>query len=538
MSGELSARFADLGFVGPLPVLSAGERRRFLQAARNGHARPPIDWGKGHAIRSRAFYDLATHPRILETVAALLGGDVMLWGASIVTRHPGAVHPWHSDVESSAASARTVSVWVGLENTTRDSALLLVPYSHRFGITVQQVRHACGAERAGATIDAVLAWARERDRRSDLVRPEMSDGWAIFFDGRLWHGSENFSRRRRRAVLLQYAAPDTPIRIPDLNDLDWPFRQLEHPRPPCLMLRGRTSSGANHMMSGPPPADPELRTELTSRVHPLEIPLAADARKGWTPHAIFRGATAGLRTLTCHASALLPGQIPHPPHKHEEEELLVVLDGEIDVILPGAPAGDRDHRHRLTPGEFVYYPASFLHTLQTTSGRPASYLMFKWRTDATGAPAPLGFEQRRAFDPAGRDPEHAGGRRLRVLVEGPTAYLRKLQSHASTLAPGAGYPPHVDAYDVAVVVLEGVVETLGQRVAPCGVIFYAAGEAHGMHNPGTTPARYLVFEFHSSQTGMVDRLRSRTPSLLARLTDPRRWKRRIRRALGRAGASR
>jgi redox-sensitive bicupin YhaK (pirin superfamily) len=58
----------------------------------------------------------------------------------------------------------------------------------------------------------------------------------------------------------------------------------------------------------------------------------------------------------------------------------------------------------------------------------------------------------------------------------------------------------VDAYDVAIIVLEGEVETLGQRVAPHGVIFYAAGEAHGLSNPGTTTARYLVFEFHGSRT--------------------------------------
>lgn len=65
------------------------------------------------------------------------------------------------------------------------------------------------------------------------------------------------------------------------------------------------------------------------------------------------------------------------------------------------------------------------------------------------------------------------------MIDGGTQYLRKLHSHITTLQPGSGYPPHEDAYDVAILVLRGSVETLGQRVGPNSVIFYAAGEPHG-----------------------------------------------------------
>src|SRR6185503_19595909 len=103
-----------------------------------------------------------------------------------------------------------------------------------------------------------------------------------------------------------------------------------------------------------------------------------------------------------------------------------------------------------------------------------------------------------------RDPvrqlEGREGFRPGLLFEGPTPYLRKLHSHFSTLDPGAGYEPHVDAYAAAIIVLEGEVETLGERVGPHGVILFAQGEAHGMQNPGKTPARYVVFEFHASQS--------------------------------------
>ena len=141
---EMYDQFAAQGYAGPVRVLSAQECQRFLQAVGDPRRRPPLDWNKGHAASSRAFYEISTHPAIIEVVAALLGEDVMLWGASIQSRPPGAVHPWHSDIESSDPSSKTVSVWIGIEHTTRDSSLLIIPYSHRFGVTVQEVRHQLG----------------------------------------------------------------------------------------------------------------------------------------------------------------------------------------------------------------------------------------------------------------------------------------------------------------------------------------------------------------------------------------------------------
>ncbi len=69
-------------------------------------------------------------------------------------------------------------------------------------------------------------------------------------------------------------------------------------------------------------------------------------------------------------------------------------------------------------------------------------------------------------------------------------------------------------------------ETLGEQVGPNGVIFYAAGEPHGMKNVGDGPAVYLVFEFHgrhSTRYAPPDRRLSRRLRAVAR--DPRLLKR-------------
>src|SRR5438128_1406551 len=272
----MTEQFAEAGYFGPVRVLSKGDCRRFLRAA-DLRSQAPLDWDKGMAATSRAYYEIATRPEILDVVSELLGGEVILWGASIQRRVPSAVHPRHSDIECSDPDCRTVAVWIGLEHTTPRSSLLVLSRSHRFGVTVQQVRQENGKERDEFGTDDLAGWARERDGRSELVRLGVTDGEALFFDGRLWHGTHNVSRRTRRALLLQYAAPDTAIRIPDLNYLDWPFRQLDSPRPPCLIVRGSAREGLNRVIAAPVAdghAAPGLR--LTSRIHPLRLPLEPD----------------------------------------------------------------------------------------------------------------------------------------------------------------------------------------------------------------------------------------------------------------------
>lgn len=237
-----------------------------------------------------------------------------------------------------------------------------------------------------------------------------------------------------------------------------------------------------------------VRRVLASEVHPQTLPLKPDLVRGWKPYPLFNGATTETETFSCHTSVLVKGHIPHPPHRHREEEILIMLSGEGDVILPEVSGPNGDHVIRLKPGQFVYYPAGFPHTLQAVSEAPANYLMFKWYARPKSLDSMLSFGQ---FDMMESfRGEVKSGFITRKLFEGPTGCLKKLHCHTSILTPGAGYSPHADPYDVALIILEGEVETLDRRAHPHDVIFYAAGAPHGIRNPGTVPAKYLVFEFH------------------------------------------
>lgn len=482
--------FEECGFMDPIRVLAPVDCAALVRAAESGRLAPPLDWPKGYAPTSRLLWDVATLSSIVDPVRELIGDDVMLWGLSFTRLAPGERHHWHTDIETAAPDARAVSVWIGLTQTDRRSSLALVPGSHRLGRSLQQAAYEHGCRRADVREEDVAAWARELGLESEIARPALSDGEALLFDGRLWHGSHNRNPRGERiALLAQFAAPDVAIRMP--GAIEWPFRPIESPRPPCVLVSGHAHPGVNRM-SAPPPMESNLPT-LTSQVRNLPLPLAGDPERGWKPHPQFAGRTPNHAELTCHASVLEPGRCPHAPHAHDEEEILVVLDGKADVVVV------EDGAERVVPmeaGRFAYYPAGQRHTIRNASPRPITYLMFKWRgngaPDRDGEGLRFGQMPDKPLDTSQRDFRAEG------LFDVRTGWLARLSCHFSTLAPGGGYEPHVDAHDAAILVQQGTLETCGASVSAGGVIYNPAGEPHGLRNVGDAPATYLVFEFHSA----------------------------------------
>lgn len=233
----------------------------------------------------------------------------------------------------------------------------------------------------------------------------------------------------------------------------------------------------------------------TTAIHTFDLPLDGPV-EGKRSFPAFRGPTRSVADMGCHASVLAPGCSPHPPHVHPEEEILIPLHGEVELVIATAPDDPKPRRERLRPGSFVYYPAGQHHTIHNPGSTPVAYLMFKWLAAPlpTASPAVTAIHH---FGEMTADPA-APPFSTRRIFEGPTSLLEKLHAHVSFARPGGGYAAHADAHDVAIVLLEGAVETLGRRVEPLSVIYYSAGEMHGMKSVGDRPARYLVFELHAS----------------------------------------
>ena len=242
-----------LGFCPPVPVFTSDEAHRFLRDVPVPDQSGAGDWQKGLALGSERVFEVAVHPRILERVRVFLGPNVLLWGATMISKPPDESLDWHSDVDSSALpKGKALNVWVALQGAGLQSGLDLISFTQDPARPYQQVLAEDGQKKR------VRAMARSEHDSVRIHQPELRDGEAVFFDGNLWHASRNHSQETQVALLLQYATPETPIRIAEGNPLDWPFRRLETPLPPTILVCGEDNTGVNHVVPAPLPVNAAL----------------------------------------------------------------------------------------------------------------------------------------------------------------------------------------------------------------------------------------------------------------------------------------
>src|ERR1700730_17317158 len=118
-----------------------------------------------------------------------------------------------------------------------------------------------------------------------------------------------------------------------------------------------------------------------------ETPLMQSSVFDWTTIAekktdvgsvrqFFRAPTATLDELECHVTTLNPGQVSHPPHKHPNEELVVVREGTVEVLSNG-------EIKRGCPGVVIFNASNQLHSLKNVGTVPATYHVINWASPGT-----------------------------------------------------------------------------------------------------------------------------------------------------------
>lgn len=94
--------------------------------------------------------------------------------------------------------------------------------------------------------------------------------------------------------------------------------------------------------------------------------------------AILRGSTATLDELEMHVTTLNPGQASHPPHKHPNEELIIVDQGTVEALING-------EWKRVGQGSVILNASNVMHGLRNVGDTPAQYHVINWHTDKTPA---------------------------------------------------------------------------------------------------------------------------------------------------------
>lgn len=102
----------------------------------------------------------------------------------------------------------------------------------------------------------------------------------------------------------------------------------------------------------------------------------AQATKVGQVRRIVDAPTPTLERLEIHVTTLRPGETSHPPHRHPEEELIVVKEGTVLSLVGG-------QEHRLGPGSVILQASNELHGIRNVGDGPATYHVILWRSATT-----------------------------------------------------------------------------------------------------------------------------------------------------------
>jgi ectoine hydroxylase-related dioxygenase (phytanoyl-CoA dioxygenase family) len=192
----------------------------------------PRYWYKSAHLLIPEVEELALRSPIVDRMISILGPDLLLWGAQLVRKKDGENHRWHEDVEHVAWAGATA--WIGLANVNRESTMKVIPGSHLFGTTPQELVAVHGGKLESDSDTLRLAKAISPTAR--IVELDLRPGEFFIFSGRTWHASKNSSGRRRVAMILQFAPPSSRVRVPCSFQLPTPWC----PSQPLVMLAAGT----------------------------------------------------------------------------------------------------------------------------------------------------------------------------------------------------------------------------------------------------------------------------------------------------------
>lgn len=87
----------------------------------------------------------------------------------------------------------------------------------------------------------------------------------------------------------------------------------------------------------------------------------------------FEGDTPGSTKFVTGRFELAPGKSPHPPHRHPEEEVMVIESGTGEIICDGktTPIG---------PGSVMYTAPDVEHGINNTGSDPIVFYFIKWQS--------------------------------------------------------------------------------------------------------------------------------------------------------------
>jgi quercetin dioxygenase-like cupin family protein len=211
--------------------------------------------------------------------------------------------------------------------------------------------------------------------------------------------------------------------------------------------------------------------------------------------------TPTLAVFECHITTLNPGKESHAPHRHPQEELILIKEGKLEVHINGKTqvAG---------PGSTLFYASNDAHAVKNVGDTRATYWVINVATAATHDlsaqnKAPKLQSAVYNWEKLQVKPSKVG--EGRAVLNGSTVTLANLETHITTINAGeAPHGAHRHPDEEFVLVREGTLEVningRTERAGPGSVLFLASNDLHGWRNVGDTRATYHVIRIVTAAT--------------------------------------
>jgi non-haem Fe2+, alpha-ketoglutarate-dependent halogenase len=207
------AAYGRDGFLYPLPLLSQKGTAALRVGIENAQARASnvanmfqYTFNVPHLIIPEV-HALVTHPGVLDYVEAIMGPDIMLWGASFFIKEANTDDfvSWHQDLRYWGLDddAHEMTVWLAISDVTPENgAMRFIPGSHCSGLVEHRDTFARNNQ---LTRGQELALEVDEDQ---AVTVGLRAGEISLHHGSLFHASgPNQTGERRTGLAIRYIRP-------------------------------------------------------------------------------------------------------------------------------------------------------------------------------------------------------------------------------------------------------------------------------------------------------------------------------------------
>ena len=224
---DLAAAYQRDGFVTRLDIFTEPEIAAFRDQfdeleAREGREKCQIGL-QGRHFDEEFIWQMASDPRIVESMAACMGGDIMLLSTHFFCKYPDPDSTkfvaWHQDITYwGLEPPEAHTAWIAVDDAdVENGCMQVIPGSHRDGIAEHGT-----AERGGNLLSINQEIPDELVDSSQAVPLELKAGQISIHNGQLFHASQpNNSRRRRCGLTVRYIPPEARQVRPNSVGLAW-----------------------------------------------------------------------------------------------------------------------------------------------------------------------------------------------------------------------------------------------------------------------------------------------------------------------------